>query len=260
MLSSAYRRALVAASVLACVAGSPALAGSAPSARRHVDVATLPAASHGAGVVAPGSDALSPAALDSARLALAPGYSVASLRRDGTSLRATLVYVADGARDGVAVERSGTVNGDRVSFAPGAVLAGSVSTTAAGTYRVTNAPGVAGIAAVPPCVPICLTPATLTPKHQVVNGQGYGPGVYQVSLYLTGSATIPAARDITVPFATCSASQCQRITYVPSQAGTSYHTFAPLGCDQSRTVWGTIMYNTGWVNDSATVQIDNPGC
>ena len=225
------RRALGAASLLACLAGAQATAA-APGARvpsapvGHVtDLSTLPSATSGRGVVAEGTDALSPAAVDAARRALTPGYRSASLHRDG-----------------VVVERTGTVAGDSVTFAPGAVVTGSASGDAVS------------------CGTLCLTYATLSPKHQIVNGQGYGPGIHQVNLFLDGSRTIAAAREITVPFATCSAYQCETIVHVGATTGTSRHAFAPLGCDQSRTVWGTVKYGTGWVNDSATVQIDNPGC
>jgi hypothetical protein len=251
MPRSTLRRPLVAAALLAALVGPQATAAPRPAelaAGSYVaDLSALPASAHGTGYVAAGSDALSPAALDSARAALTPGYLAAGLRRSGSALRATLVYDR-GALGAAVVERTGTVSGDSVTFAPGGVVTALVASP-------TDA-----LAAT---CPTCLAPyIVMTPSSQTVNGLGYPGGSYgyQVGINIEGSSYIPAGRDITIPFTTCSAIQCTTVSSVGPTTGTTWHGFAPLGCDQTQTVHGWIKYDTGWKYASVSVTIQNPSC
>lgn len=102
--------------------------------------------------------------------------------------------------------------------------------------------------------------ANLSPKAQTVTGCGNCTGVSdQANFTLTGG-TVPSNRFLSHNFAECGG--CPSRKSDSGATGSSYLFFAPLGCTgKIGTVYGTIVYPTGSVSDSASVTLSNPqGC
>ena len=73
-----------------------------------------------------------------------------------------------------------------------------------------------------------------------------------------GHNHIPTDREITIPFATCSGPGCSTRQYAYDEIDTSDHWFYPLvACcsSQTKTVYGTIPYETGWKSQGVQVTV-----
>lgn len=230
--------------------------------------------------------------------ALPFGYSAARLSKEQGVVTVDLLFMPEQAVRGVMVRMTGLLEGERLNLDLAATVVALIEregdlftvTTTGGTYRVAadgptecflytagwllvfGACVVAtfGTPAALICVAegtagaiggqeICasLNEADLEPEAQVVNGDPSDPGVSEAFFTLKGNDTVAAVRRLTVPFTTCSA--CRRNTYA-NQSGMSFHYFTPLGCSQTKDVYGTIEYPTGWKTDGVKVTVQNTSC
>lgn len=155
---------------------------------------------------------------------------------------------------------AGTACGTTIGFPPlfgACALAVAIGTTAGYVLcdRLDDPPP-------PPPDPTREQNAILSPKAQTVSGCGNCTGVNdRASFTITGSTAVPADREVTVPFSTCSNCGDTRIRVQQGQ-GNTQHWYYPLSCNgPSTTVYGTVYYPSGSKSDSATVTINNPnGC